>query len=222
MSTSPHPRDAGRSRVAILDAAERLFVERGFGSTSLADIAAEAGLSRATPSYFFGNKEQLYIAVLERVFAEREAATREAFEPLLAWAADDGSGTLEAALTAAVDGYFSFLQERPAFVRLLQTEELRGGSQLRAVRRESAAMSDAFAAVRRVAGGRGLGSFRVADAVLVLVSLTFSPLTQRSTFMVALERDLDDARTRRAHIRLVVDQLMCAISRGHPNRMEEP
>ncbi|MDX6643649.1 MAG: hypothetical protein QOD76_1611 [Solirubrobacteraceae bacterium] len=214
MTTARDQRDASRSRANILDAAERLFVARGFESTSLAEIAADAGLSRATPSYFFGNKEQLYIAVLERVFAEREEATREAFEPLVAWAAGDGSGSLEAALTAAVEGYFSFLQERPAFVRLLQTEELRGGRQLRAVHRDSAAMSDAFAAVRRVAGRRGLRSFRVADAVLVLVSLTFSPLTQGSTFMLALRRDLDDARTRRAHIRLVVDQVMSAISGG--------
>jgi hypothetical protein len=45
-------------------------------------------------------------------------------------------------------------------------------------------------------------------AVLVLVSLTFSPLTQRSTFMAVLGYDLDDPCTRRAHVRLVADQLL--------------
>ena len=71
-------RDATRSRRAILEAAERLFADRGFEGTSLGAIAAAAGLSRGTPSYFFGNKEELYRAVLEQLFAEREVAVRAA------------------------------------------------------------------------------------------------------------------------------------------------
>ena len=52
-------RDAERSRAAILGAAEQLLAERGFDGASLADIAALAGVSRATPSYFFGSNSQL-------------------------------------------------------------------------------------------------------------------------------------------------------------------
>src|SRR5712691_10113368 len=91
-------RDAERSRAAILDAAEQLFAERGFDGASLGDIAGAAALSRATPSYFYGNKEQLYAAVLERIFADRDTATREAFDPLVSWAREDGSAPLDAAL----------------------------------------------------------------------------------------------------------------------------
>lgn len=200
-------RDADRSRAAILDAAEQLFAERGFEGTSLGEIGAAAGVSRATPSYFFGSKEKLYTRVLERVFAEREAATRQAFEPLLVWVRD-GTGSLRAALGQAVEGYTAFLRDRPAFVRLVQREELSGGHRLRATPRESRAIADAFEAVRRIARKRGLRSFRVDDAVLLFVSLTFSPLTQRSTFMTALRRDLDDPATRRRHVALVVDQLL--------------
>jgi AcrR family transcriptional regulator len=205
--SSGKSRDPERSRAAILDAAEQLFAERGFEGTSLGEIGATASVSRATPSYFFGSKEQLYARVLERVFAEREAATRQAFEPLLVWIRD-GTGSLPAALAQAAEGYTTFLRDRPAFVRLVQREELSGGQRLRATPRESRAIADAFEALRAVARTRGLRSFRVDDAVLLFVSLTFSPLAQRSTFMVALRRDLDDAAIRRRHVAFVVDQLL--------------
>jgi TetR/AcrR family transcriptional regulator len=82
-------RDSGRSREALLAAAERLFAERGFEATSLTDIGAAAGLSRGTPSYFFGSKAGLYRAVLERAFEARDRATATAFQPVREW---DGSG----------------------------------------------------------------------------------------------------------------------------------
>ena len=200
-------RDAERSRAAILDAAERLFAERGFEGASLGEIAHAAQLSRATPSYFFGSKDRLYAAVLKRVFAEREAATRKAFAPLLAWTRGD-PGTLADAFTQAVAGYTMFLQRRPAFVRLVQREDLSGGRRLQATPRESHAITEVFEALSGVAGKRGVGSFRVEDAVMLFVSLTFSPLTQRSTFMAALGRNLDDPTTLRQHVALVVDQLL--------------
>ncbi|MYD72079.1 MAG: TetR/AcrR family transcriptional regulator [Acidobacteria bacterium] len=52
----------------ILDAAERLFGERGFASTSLRDITAGAGVNVASVNYHFGSKEALLEAVLERRF----------------------------------------------------------------------------------------------------------------------------------------------------------
>jgi TetR/AcrR family transcriptional regulator len=200
-------RDAGRSQEAILIAGERLFAEHGFEGTSLGDIAAAAGLSRGTPSYFFASKERLYQAVLERVFAERQAATLEAFSAFGAWVVQ-GRGSLAAALRKAVEGYLAFLIERPQFVRLLQREDLSGGHRLRAATRESQAMTDAFEALRRVAPARGLRAFDVGDAVMLFVSLTFSPLTQRATFLAALQRDLENPSTRRRHVAFVVDQLL--------------
>ena len=200
------PRDAARSQGAILDAAERLFAACGFEATSLEDIGAAAGLSRGTPSYFFGAKERLYVAVLERVFAERQAATREAFEAVTGWA-QDGRGSLAAALRKAVEGYLAFLLERPEFVRLMQREDLSGGHHLREVTRESQAMTDAFRAVRHAGRAHGLRRFDVENAVMLFVSLTFSPLTQRATFLAALERDLENPTVRRRHVAFVVDQV---------------
>lgn len=44
----------------LLEAAERLFAERGFGGTSVRDITAAAGCNIAAVNYHFGSKEKLY------------------------------------------------------------------------------------------------------------------------------------------------------------------
>ncbi len=54
----------GRSQ--ILDAAERLFAERGFAGASLQQIADAAGVSKAAIFHHFENKQALYCAVVER------------------------------------------------------------------------------------------------------------------------------------------------------------
>ena len=209
-------RDPDRSRIAISDAAEALFSERGYQGASLNEIALAAGLSRAAPSYFFGSKESLYVAVLGRLFAERQEAARSAFVKVHRWV-DEGQHTrsLREALRAAVDGYMRFLLQRPAFARLLQWEDLSGGEALRVTPREPNAMRDGFEALARVAPERQIRRFDVDDALFVFISLTFSPITQRNTFMAVLGRDLDDPKVRRRHVRLVVDELMYIVT-GRP------
>jgi hypothetical protein len=83
-----------------------------------------------------------------------------------------------------------------------------GGEGLRLAQREATAMRDALAVVRALARKRSLRSFDVDDAVFVLISLTLSPLSQQSTFMVALDRDLEDAAVRRQHVRLMAEQML--------------
>ena len=50
----------------LLDAAERLFCERGFKGTSIRDIAASTGCNIASVNYYFGSKEKLYEEVWRR------------------------------------------------------------------------------------------------------------------------------------------------------------
>jgi TetR/AcrR family transcriptional regulator len=60
-------RDAGTAE-AILDAAEPLFGSQGFAATTIKQIGAAAGLNPALIYYYFGSKEDLYRAILNRLF----------------------------------------------------------------------------------------------------------------------------------------------------------
>ena len=52
----------------ILDCAERVFAERGFGGATMQVIADEAVLPKANLHYYFSSKETLYRRVVERIF----------------------------------------------------------------------------------------------------------------------------------------------------------
>jgi TetR/AcrR family transcriptional regulator len=203
-------RDAQRSREAILEAAERRFSTWGYEGAGLNDIAADAGLSRGTPSYFFGSKERLYVEVLDRASTARQAATEAAFEPVHQWCTgdDDSLGALRAALVTTAERYMQCLADRPSFVELVMREELAGGRSTPPRTTSSTAMLDAFGAIRRVARRRGLRPFEVDDAILVFVTLTFAPMSLRSTLMASLGRDLGSRAGRRRQIELAVEQLM--------------
>jgi AcrR family transcriptional regulator len=60
--TRPH------SRVAIRDAAVRLFAGQGYASTSVRDIAADAGVDPALVIRHFGSKEQLFLDTMRLEF----------------------------------------------------------------------------------------------------------------------------------------------------------
>lgn len=61
----------------ILDAAERVFGGRGYGVSSMHQIAARAGISRSLLSSYFNSKEELYVACVDRARRRliRHAAT---------------------------------------------------------------------------------------------------------------------------------------------------
>lgn len=77
-------RQAQETRNQILDAAERVFVERGIAHTSLEDVAARAGFTRGAIYGHFRNKGELFAAVTNRVMLPMEmlvAATVDSAEP---------------------------------------------------------------------------------------------------------------------------------------------
>jgi AcrR family transcriptional regulator len=135
-------RNAGRSREAILDAAELLFAERGYDASSLNDLGAAAGVSRGTPGYFFGGKEQLYRAVLERCLERVRQAVRSGRERALA-----SREPPEVVLAGAVGEYFDFILANPAFVRLLEREALDGGLRLATLPPHLQAAQEALGAI---------------------------------------------------------------------------
>ena len=61
---------AEKTRHAILQAARKLFATGGFAGTSVDSIAAEAQANKQRIYAYFGNKKQLFKAVLLEIFAE--------------------------------------------------------------------------------------------------------------------------------------------------------
>jgi AcrR family transcriptional regulator len=98
-----HPRvrrDPEAARGLILDAAERLFADRGPDAVALKDVAREAGVSHSLVSHYFGTFEKLVDAVLERRAAHLRA---QMLEILVASEGDLRPGELLRRLFVALD-----------------------------------------------------------------------------------------------------------------------
>ena len=67
---------SARTRSAIIDAALRLFRERGYDATTMRAIAKEAGVSVGNAYYYFDSKEQLIQGFYDRAQVEHEAAAK--------------------------------------------------------------------------------------------------------------------------------------------------
>ena len=68
--------DPGQRREQILDAANALFAERAYDQVSVEEIAGAAGVTRGLVHHYFGGRKQVYIALLERLGAQREEQLR--------------------------------------------------------------------------------------------------------------------------------------------------
>ena len=66
----------GQRREQILDAANALFAHRAYDEVSIEDIASSAGVTRGLVHHYFGGRKEVYIALLERLGAQREDQLR--------------------------------------------------------------------------------------------------------------------------------------------------
>jgi len=104
-----HRSDGLRTRAQIVAAAERHFAERGFEATRLEDIATEVGIRRAAIFYHFGDKQEVYEAVLEGVLGEFTEAL-------------PSGGSAAERLETALTGWVDFMAQRPSIARLILRE----------------------------------------------------------------------------------------------------
>jgi AcrR family transcriptional regulator len=162
-------RDPARSRQAILDAGERLFAERGYEATSMAQIGEAAGLSRGAPGYFFKSKEALYRAVLDRLFDEfRTRLIRPRPLPEMA----DGRAVVEAAMSDLID----LLYAHPTFIALMEREVLNGGRRLARMPEHAALVRDGAALIGAVAAAAGFRELDRAQLLLSFMALAWFPI----------------------------------------------
>jgi AcrR family transcriptional regulator len=179
------PSDSGLRRV--LDAALTLFGRHGFQRTSMADIAREAGIARATLYLRFSEKRALFEA-LAALLIDEALARAEA-----AWVPDAPlSENIAATLLAKDLGFFHILNATPHGAELLELDAELTAAHVARLDAEFAALL-ARRGREAVQGGADLTAFDGADGFAAFLATAGSGLKH-------------ETRTEEA-FRLVVDRL---------------
>ena len=97
-------RDRAAREREILEAAERIFGERGYQGTSMDDVAAQVGVSKPLIYQYYGSKDGLFLACLTRLRAQLLETVADAV-----MAARDPEDALYAGFVA----WFQFLDDHP-------------------------------------------------------------------------------------------------------------
>src|ERR1700737_1136350 len=146
-----------RTRASILDAAERLYADRGFADVTLRDIVAAADVNLAAVNYHFGSKDEL----IADLFVTRSLATnRERLNELkAAKEAGGGRASIDALLRALVGpplrGCLGPDRERSAAARFMIRASIESVPPIRRIKnREIDHLRKFAAAMRRSLPGR--------------------------------------------------------------------
>ena len=105
--------EASSARDQILDAAEALFARKGLDPTTIKEIGTAANQNPALLYYYFGSKEELYRAVLQRVVSGMLTRGSAAF---------DAAPAPSDAIRALVAAQMEFVLSHPNAPRLLVRE----------------------------------------------------------------------------------------------------
>ena len=108
-NVTPNRRGA-RSRESVLDAAERLMAAQGYDAATVAALVDEAGIPASSIYHYFGSKEGVLLAVMQR-------GAEQFFEALPI--PDRRIGSQEKHLAALVEAVAAALDRNPNFLRIL-------------------------------------------------------------------------------------------------------
>jgi TetR/AcrR family transcriptional regulator len=203
MAVVKRTRDAERSREKILDAAEKLFAERGYEATSLQLVGTAAGVSRATPGYFFGSKEGLYRAVFNRAFTRVDAIIHEAY-------AEAGDVGPREAIATIVSAYLSIPHQ---FVRLADREALSGGKTIQDIEPRLSQLRSSLDRLDALTG-KQLKEVPATLLLICIVALAWYPVSHAPTMLPALNLDIDDPAFRAEYTTFVTDLLLHGLARN--------
>ena len=138
MSEAPHTTSFPRGRTPravreaqMVAAAERLFSERGYHGVSMDEIAAASGITKPMLYDYFGSKEGLFLACVER-------ARGQLFEEIAS--AVRGADEAEDALRAGVEAFLAFANEQRETWIVLFGEGGRFNEAASAIRAEQAGL----------------------------------------------------------------------------------
>ncbi|MER5895944.1 TetR family transcriptional regulator [Streptomyces sp. NPDC001876] len=198
-------RDAARTRDEILTVATREFARLGYAGARVDEIAARTRTTKRMIYYYFGGKEQLFTAVLERAYSRIREAEQlldvEHLDPV-------------AAVRRLAELTFDHHEDHPDFIRLVSIENIHEAEHIAASAELSRIGSPAIDVLRRILdSGRASGLFTAdVDAVdlhAMISSFCFFRIANRHTFGALFGRDLV-AADRREHYRTMLGDMIIA------------
>jgi len=184
--TKPRPRDAEATRARILQAAYDAFASKGLAGARVDEIAEAADINKRMIYVYFGNKEQLFLTVLEEAYADMRAHERALKLTDLA---------PRAALEKLVTFTWTYYLAHPGFLRLLNSENLHQARHVKASRKIRE-MHFPFVEMAHdiLAKGAASGEFRPgvdpAQLQINISALGYYYLTNRYTASVVYNTDL--------------------------------
>ena len=197
-------RDPAATRMKLLTAARREFAQNGLAGARVDEIAARAGVNKQLVYHYFGDKDALYLDVLEWVYEEIRTQERklnlEGLPP-------------ERAIKKLIESSFDHLAAHPDFIVLLNDENRSGAGHVRNSRKLEAMHSPLVSMVSNIlADGVRSGVFRKGiDAVHLYISiagLSYFFFSNTPTLSAIFGKDLSSPAARRARRKHVVDLVM--------------
>ena len=185
-------RDPERTRARILDAARAEFAAHGLGGARVDRIASQADANKRMLYYYFGNKDDLFLAVLEGAYEH----IREAEKALRLTEIDPPE-----AIRRLVAFTWEYYLDHPEFMTLLNSANLHRARHLEKSTKVRSMHSPFVAMIEEILErGRKAGVFRAGvDPVQLYVSiaaLTYFYLGNKYTLSAIFGRDLLSPRAR--------------------------
>ena len=180
-------RDAEKSKLRILAAAESEFAGKGFFGARVDVIAANAHINKRMIYAYFGDKEGLYQQVLTQVYRRMEDVERELV-------ARQYSG--KQLIREIISAYFDFLEANPAFVSILMWENLNQGRYLKEMESSRIERSTIRYFVDALERGRQDGTFYEGidpwHTALSMITTCYANFSNRHTLSKLFRADLAD------------------------------
>jgi AcrR family transcriptional regulator len=201
-------RDPEGMRLRILEAAKQEFSAHGLAGARVDRIAAKAGANKRMLYYHVGNKDELYLAVLEgaydKIRSEERGLDLEHLDP-------------PEAIRRLIEFTWNYFLRNPEFLSLLQTENLARAKHLKKSTKVKS-MHSPFVEMIRTVVRRGVesGDFQVAvDPVQLYISiaaLSFFYLSNSATLSVIFGRDLLDKKAKDERLAHMVGLVLAALT----------
>ena len=200
----PQRRDPAATRKKLLTAARREFADSGLAGARVDEIAARAGVNKQLVYHYFGDKDALYLAVLELVYEEIRAQERKLNLAGL---------PPQQAIKRLIEASFDHLAAHPDFIVLLNDENRGGARHVRGSRKLEAMHSPLVSMVSAILSeGVQAGVFRKGiNAVHLYISiagLSYFYFSNTPTLSAIFGKDLSTPAARRARRKHVVDMVM--------------